>query len=267
MFIASIGILWQIYKKRYFLTFSWLMFFTMITYVMSSWYSWTYSASFGLRVYVDYFTIFIILLALMLNESERLLKIFILLLAVLTIPVNIIQTCQYQNYILPWGDEMTRDKYWKIFLKTSEKYVGMVWKTNYDYSQYNVLKEVNLGDIKVTANSPRIIYTDSSKAISEFQNLCLIQILIDDKYEDSNNTEVTASINEFNTGNFYFWQRTFLLHFADQMFNEFQTGNFNFSINPINDSKVKIVKVEIKSDQNILLKNVRVKYYEKKEAT
>jgi hypothetical protein len=44
-----------------------------------------------------------------------------------TVPVNLIQSYQYQKFILHW-DQMDRERFWKIFLKTDRKYDGIFYR-------------------------------------------------------------------------------------------------------------------------------------------
>ena len=98
-----------------------------LTYVLASWHSWYYGMSFGLRAYIDYYPFFFIPLAFTLNAVSRLGKVAIVSLSLITLPINIIQTYQYKNFILHWVD-MNRDSYWDLFLKTDSKYRGLLWK-------------------------------------------------------------------------------------------------------------------------------------------
>jgi len=90
LFIALFGLIVLAYRRKYYQVITWLAFFTIITYVFSSWHSWIYGASYGSRVYVNYYGIFFILFALLINEIRGLLKAGIIVLSVLTIPLNLV---------------------------------------------------------------------------------------------------------------------------------------------------------------------------------
>jgi len=60
-----------------------------------------------------------------------------------TICYNTIQLFQYTHYILHW-DSMSKDNFWKVFLRTGPEYEGYLWSTpNHIFSQQpgNVLSD------------------------------------------------------------------------------------------------------------------------------
>jgi hypothetical protein len=68
LFIALLSTFWFAFKRNFFMLTTWISFFVLLTYVLSSWWSWYYGCSYGLRAYVDYYAIFFIPFALMLNQ-------------------------------------------------------------------------------------------------------------------------------------------------------------------------------------------------------
>lgn len=115
-FISVLGgfVLW---RSRKFEALSFLGFFLLITYVLSSWWMWYYGGSFSSRVYVDFLPVFMVLLALSLHElSMRWSKIASLAIIVLFIGLCQVQTYQYRYGEIHWS-EMTKDHYWNVFLR------------------------------------------------------------------------------------------------------------------------------------------------------
>ncbi|MFT6745766.1 MAG: hypothetical protein ACJAZ2_000100, partial [Glaciecola sp.] len=104
MLIAALSMGWYAYKKHHFLLLTWFGFFVLLTYFLSSWWSWYYGCSFGLRAYVDYYVLFLIPFAVMLNGVSKLFRFLIIGLSLFTVPLNLIQTYQYNRYILHWID-------------------------------------------------------------------------------------------------------------------------------------------------------------------
>ncbi len=94
LFFSLFGLISLAYKRKYYLVFTWLAFFTIITYIFSSWHSWGYGASYGSRVFIDYYGMFFILLALLINEIPKILKTGIIWL-------NIILRCQDEKSRIP----------------------------------------------------------------------------------------------------------------------------------------------------------------------
>jgi len=104
-------------RKRKFELFSFLAFFLLITYVLSSWWQWYYGGSFSSRVYVEYLPVFIVVLAVGLSQIRvRWTKIAAVTLIFLLIGLCQIQTFQYRYGEIHWS-EMTKDRYWNVFLR------------------------------------------------------------------------------------------------------------------------------------------------------
>ena len=260
LFISLLGLIWLAYKRKYYLFFSWLCFFSILTYVLSSWWSWWYGCSYGLRAYIDFYAVFFILFAIMLDGITKGMKFLVIGLSLLTIPVNIIQTYQYKEYILNWIN-MDKGKYWKVFLKTNDKYRGLVWKNDYNYSNYSTAKEVLIGNISASKSTDKLIYSINSRNIPGFEKVNVIQVAIDNDYDRQNDTKIGLYIDESGGNHNYYWNELYFIRFVEKNFSEWQTGLYNFEITPITDSKEKVIALAVKSgNQNNVLKNVRLKF-------
>ena len=265
LFLCLLSILFLAYKRNYYLAFTWIAFFSILTYILSSWWTWFYNDSYGLRVYIDFYTVFFIPFAIMLNEAPVIMKLVFIVLSFLTVPVNIIQTYQYDNFILHWS-QMNKDKYWKVFLKTDVRYQGLLWTKKYDFRNYRTLKEIPLGNIMVNKNKFEVFYRLNSSEISGFQNVCIIQVSLDNDYGKNNDSEIILVIEESNTKHNYYWNKIPLLHFPEGEFNKFQTGVGNFEFLPITDQKEKQIEFAVNSGKyNGILRNVRLKFLGQKE--
>jgi len=122
--------LWRSSRYRFFSLF---IFLFIITYVISCWFMWYYGASFGMRAMIDFYPVFALIFALLLNQIRNpWMKYALFTLGAFFIYVNQVQAYQFRNYIMEW-DRMSKFKYWKVFLKTDEKYSGLFWhNTFYD---------------------------------------------------------------------------------------------------------------------------------------
>lgn len=102
--------------------FSMALFLVFSTFVIASWWNWYYGDSFGARAFIDYYGIFAILIALLLNHKESKTSIaFMILLFTPFVALNLIQTWQYTHYIInPYS--MNKAKYQFVFLKTDSVY-------------------------------------------------------------------------------------------------------------------------------------------------
>jgi len=264
LFLAFLSVAWFAKGKHYFLMFSWLGFFIFITYVLSSWFSWYYGASYGLRAYIDYFTVFFIPLAILLNESKQALKTSIIALALLTIPLNIIQTYQYRHYILHNG-HMDKEKYWRIFLRQDDQFVGLYYKINYNMEDYEQLDERYAGDYKVVPGKEKAIKTINSSELVYFNDVSLIQVNIDNDFLKRNDTRIGVVITDRDGSENLYWVRKYLIHFADSELNSPQTGTFNFPLDPFEETGEKQISLYcFPGKESTELKNIRIRFLGKK---
>ena len=128
-FLSIAGFIW-VMRKSYFPLFTGFLVLLVYYYVLSSWWMWFYGGSFGMRAAIDSFPVLIIFLAFLLNQIKNLKvrwPVYLMISACLFL--NLIQTYQYTHWILPW-DNMTKEKYWKIFLHTSPDYIGVATPDN-----------------------------------------------------------------------------------------------------------------------------------------
>ncbi len=139
--------------------------FLVLVYVLSSWWTWIYGASYGSRVMIDYYAIFILFMASFFALRSFWIKFSASLMALSFSYISIIQTYQYQNYILHWT-EMNQHKFWKVFLHTDDKYKGIFWQPQFDFSS-----GIELFQFKVQPNQLQLIQTklDETVLISPFE--------------------------------------------------------------------------------------------------
>jgi len=125
-FIGLLGVFWFAYKRRP--SGLWLVaFLALSTYVLSSWWNWYYGASLGMRAAVEFMPFLAFGLAFLLQELIKPLRAVLILLCLGTVGLNLIQEHQYQKFILHW-DDMTKERFWKVFLKTDRKYQGLFYR-------------------------------------------------------------------------------------------------------------------------------------------
>lgn len=116
IFISLLGF-GALYQRSKFEFYSLLFFLGFLTYILSSWWCWWYGGSFSSRAYLEYFSLFAILLGLALEHiTHKSIKRVYALLMMLFIIVCQIQTYQYRYYYIHWS-EMNKVKYWDVFLR------------------------------------------------------------------------------------------------------------------------------------------------------
>lgn len=137
MLIATVGGLYTLFRRDLYLFCTFLFFFITFFYVSSCWWCWFYGDSYGMRIFIDYYALFALLLALFLNSipTTRLNVISAVLLSFFLIMVNWAQQYQYMNLILS-RDSMSKGRYYKVFLKTDDRYKRIFYSDTLNDIEY-----------------------------------------------------------------------------------------------------------------------------------
>ena len=228
LLLMTLSVVFMVKKQR-FLMASWIFFFLFVTYVFSSWWSWFYGCSFGQRPYIDLYAAFVLPFAIGLSTLNQC-RWLVIATATVAIPINLIQAYQYKHYILHWL-EMDKEGYWKVFLKTEDKYQGLLWKKKYEKYQYNTLHTVNKGAVDFNQDGA---VKDIEVSISEFGDTARFNLLLVE-FENAMNAgtdaKVTVTIQDTETKEFTYWYQVPLIHFEQQGFNTDQKGQYFFELN------------------------------------
>lgn len=124
--LASVGLVALFLRSK--AAAVWLVAFLGVAiYIISSWWSWYYGCSFGMRALVEYLPFFILLMAYLIHALPVWGKVIVVVLSLAAIPLNLIQSYQYNKFILHWID-MNQERYWQIFLQTGKKYDGIFYR-------------------------------------------------------------------------------------------------------------------------------------------
>ncbi|MFT6922215.1 MAG: hypothetical protein ACJA1C_001217 [Crocinitomicaceae bacterium] len=260
MFIALSGVVWLLIKKNYYLLITWFLFFSILTYIFSSWWIWFYGAGYGLRVFIEYYPLFLIPFAVMLNQISFKWRVGIMALAFLTIPLNIIQTYQYKSFILHWT-QMDKEKYWTVFLKTDDRYKGLVWKQKFVPENHVLIKEVSLNSITCSKNKTKVIHVVDAVNIPDYKKVTSIELYIDNLYDEQNETQLFVRVKDSRKVIEEKFRRKQLIQFADRGFNKWQTGRYNFYSEGVNLDEFKSIVLEVKPfESKCNLRNVKVRF-------
>ena len=100
-----------------------------IIYVFSSWWNWYYGDSYGSRVMIDYFSVFVLLFAFGMQNISIKRQRVVVIIASLFVVLNVFQTYQYYHNIMSRFD-MNISKYAYIFGKAGEKYENSLGGNN-----------------------------------------------------------------------------------------------------------------------------------------
>lgn len=215
-------------KRESYQFISWLSFFLFLTYILSSWQSWYYGCSYGLRAYIDFYSIFFILLATGISGLKRIPAIILLALCLPTIPLNAVQTYQYKEYILHW-DGMNREKYWQVFLKTDPRFKGFVWRDkNQIPEKARLLKRIGLGDINFKPEEKSIFFDQPADSISRSGKINAVRVLLTNNFAGKEKAAMMLNIGLPGEEEYLFRHKVSLIHFEKQGFNNLQEGEYVF---------------------------------------
>lgn len=131
LLVMLLGLIHWIREKSWYLVLSFIGAFSILIYVLSSWWYWSYGASFGSRVMIDFYPLIILAIVPLLRSSRWILKLSLIPFIGFASYAAVIQTYQYKNYIITW-DSMTEADYWRVFMQTDDKYRGLLWQEKWN---------------------------------------------------------------------------------------------------------------------------------------
>jgi len=123
LILVSLGGLVFIMSTNRLQFFSMALFLVTATWIIASWWNWYYGDGFGLRAFIDYYGIFAILLAMLLNAVSHKPAFAGLAAALAALALfNLLQTWQYTHMVIQ-PNSMNREKYQSVFLRTDSAVV------------------------------------------------------------------------------------------------------------------------------------------------
>ncbi len=105
-------------ERKYFLAFA--IFFLTNFWLLASWAAWWQGGSFGMRYFVESYAVMAVPFGFFIkriSNTHFIAKSAIYLVACFFLFLNLFQTWQFNNWMID-GYAMTKEYYWKIFLKT-----------------------------------------------------------------------------------------------------------------------------------------------------
>lgn len=133
------AIIYQWWRKSYYAAITFLLFFFILVYIFSSWWNWFYGDSFGMRPMVDYYGLFMLVIALFLVQIKMArIRIVAAFFVSMFLFLNLFQSYQYAIGIIH-PDSMSKRAYWYVFMKIDEKYKNVI--SGCDESFYGSLSD------------------------------------------------------------------------------------------------------------------------------
>jgi hypothetical protein len=135
--LALVGLAPMAKRSRY-LFFSFLPLLVAIVWIVSSWHEWRYGFSFGLRAYVDYYALFALSMAFLVDFAftRKFILAPVTVIAVLSLSLYGMQQYQFLHRIIHPG-AMNKELYWRVFLKTEKKYEDSIERIIHSYDSDN----------------------------------------------------------------------------------------------------------------------------------
>jgi len=256
------GCLLLLWKKEFYLFLTWITFFAAITYVFSSWHSWVYGGSFGSRVYVDFYIIFFILFGVLIENVKLWFKLPVITLSLLTVPVSLIQTKQYKEFILHWI-AMDRQKYWTVFLKQDARFKGILWKNHYDFNSQTtkIIYSASIPDTRLNANSMKELFVEYSNNIKDFDTVNIIQVLLSNDFNLKQDARTELTIRDTLTDKNIFDYSSPIIHYCENDYCRFQQGEFNYKFSPVKKGNIKRISLKLYSNNMAVeTKNIKINF-------
>ena len=140
-----------------------LFFLVVLVYVFSSWWNWFYGDSFGMRPMVEYYGLFMLIIAGATLRIKRVkLRRLVYVFIAFTVFLNLFQSYQYSVGILH-PDSMNKQAYWHVFLKSDPSYRGAI--AGGDEYFYGELSETPLVSTKNTIDQLPVSWSLNEKSV------------------------------------------------------------------------------------------------------
>jgi hypothetical protein len=140
------------------------IFMILNIYILSSWWNWWFGGGFGLRSFVDSYSILAIPMGAFIAAASRQAKMIrapLFGILALLLVFNLFQTRQYVNNAIHWW-WMNRDAYWETFLKLrpTERYWSLITFPDHDLARQGIYREVQQEPKEPVVSKWKITPTD-----------------------------------------------------------------------------------------------------------
>ena len=235
LFLIMVGTINYVRNKNTWKLVSFYLAFIITIYVLSSWWVWYYGASLGSRVMIDYYGVIALFGSTFFIHRKIIFKSLAILLIGIFAYLAIIQTYQYDNYILHWTS-MNKERYWRIFLKTEDKYKGVLWYTTYYPKKEDLFYSNSIKNQPyLNQNPPKTILIDSIKIDSNqtISKQVAVKLIYEIRCSECTD-KVLVTIDDTYRKNKYYFSRH--LFYGTQKENFSGTATINLKLEGYNPS-------------------------------
>jgi hypothetical protein len=161
-------------------------------------------------------------LALGLNLMTKWISIPLAILASLTVPINLIQSYQYQHYLIHWFD-MDQNRYWNTWLETHDRFRGVAWNDNLQQLNQRKKTSIALPSIWLPAHEVKTMVLSEEELGANWRQSRSIAFSWENDFHDNNTSMVFVEIMDSTDKNLFWIQRS-ILSTVHSALNEKQTG-------------------------------------------
>ena len=215
-----------------------------------------------MRAYIEYYPFFFIPFGILLNQTHKVFIYIIIGSTALTSYVNLIQTYQYQAYILDWMN-MDKAKFWNIFLQTEERFKGLVWKQKIDEKGYRLIHKERIGNIE---GKEKISVLISRQPLSmRINSLSLIKIKFKNNFDSLDDSKIIISIDDTLEQKNIAWFSTYVIHYQEEHLNKKHEGQYQYLIEPSINVENKMITAILETNSGYRkLEGAVIEYFTKK---
>lgn len=244
--ISFLGLVVLLLKRKFYLILTWFLPFYLIVYIFSCWWDWTYGASYGQRVFVDYYPLIFIMIGIFLKELRWYGQLVILFLTIAASYVNVIQVYQFKHYILDWHS-LTEMEYKQIFLKTDRKFEGVHMQLPDKPKDLYLINSFDIPEVPMV-NGVDVLLGEFVDSVST-DRIQFVQLELSSDFNEKSDAEFIVIIDDLGENKNVFWTKRYLVHFAKWEFNTYHQGYFLIGLDLPETNSPRSFKVIVKSDQ------------------
>lgn len=124
---------------------------------------------------------------------------------------------------------MDWERYKTVFLHTEKQYGGLIWRQDFDASEYDTLSTLNLGTIRVDTEH-HFLSKIPADSLLQLSNADMFQLSFMHRFNEENPGELVFVVADSCESKIDFYANRKLLHFSVGEFDSLQRGWYNFSI-------------------------------------
>ena len=261
LFISLLSsFLW--FKKEKFQFFAWIGFLVIISWILSCWWAWHFSCSFGHRMYVDYYAFLFVPFAFLVHRIHYSFKILLSIVVLMLSCLMVFQALQYDRYIFHW-DKMDKRTYWEIFLHQEVQFQGLNWKQEVE-EKFEKYKSYRIGKIDFSQPKYTEILYDTIDLDSDIIKLNF-RLEADGFFNEKWNSRYLFEIFDADTKQPIDYREVPVIHLRDKQLNLQQRGYYNH-IYPYSLPKRIYFHIALLGKEKVILNNAEFTIFVRRNA-